>query len=349
MSLQIINHPRSVIHYLEPEGGIFEKEYLADRAKRLKAIASPMSRVLCHHVDVNFMEAMPDLMIQAGSGLLKQPRVRDRMAKHPFLAAQMLLSSYDEAQPLLERIVLGSGEATVPLLLAIDEGKIVPARRRDEIERALLNQPWWALRYLYSPTLSPEVHRHRARFTSELKDHCGAKRNSEPQAALVYLVLDPIAYPSDYSELLCSDPMVAYLASHLFVARDFEIKVAQVQNLDARWATHIALWGAFSGGNIDDRIEPAICGSSAWTGEYIARNEGRHKDWGWVKSLYERTDAHTKSGQTKDPDLWADLLWAMLDRICLRIEGKDGRITFKQSFLRHGPPPTNAVSASSAA
>lgn len=336
MSLQIINQPACVLNHLAPESGLFDAQFKSDRLTRFKALASPAARTLCHPVDVNFMEIMPDLMREAGPGLLKHSAVRDRLAKRPLLAAQMLLSSYDETHAILERIVLGSGEATVPLLLAIDEGLLTSSRSRPQIEATLLKQPLWALQYLKTPAQSPEVRRNRASFVTDLRDQCASRKKQDPQATLVHLALNQDLDPSEATELLCLDPMVAYFASHLFAARGFSVGVSRVQNLDARWATHIALWGAFTGGNVDDRIEAAICTHSAWTGEYIALNESRQKDWNWVKRLYAATGNHAQTRSTNEPDCWDDLLWAMLDRICLQLEGKPARITMAQSYLRHG-------------
>ena len=346
MSLPIINHPNSVLHHLAPDGGPFEKGYEEERLKRMRAIASPANRLLCHQIDVSFMEILPNLMIDAGHGLLRHGRVRDRLAKNPLLAVQMLLSSYDESFPLVEKTVLKSGEATVPLLIAIDEGRIKPSSSREKIEQSLLNEPWWGLYYLFNPTTDPAIHKERARFTSSLLQLTRENCNHDAQSALVFLALDQNSAPSKYLEVLKTDPMVAYLATRLFAHRDFDIKIDQIKNLNARWAAHIALWGAFSGGNVNDEIEAAICTSSAWTGEYIARSENRQKDWDWVKGLWQRAEAHSKQGGNGECELWADLLWAMLDRICLKIEGKPHQLTMKESYSRHSHnTPTTMVSS----
>lgn len=342
MPLQIVNYAHSVLNYLAPDTGLFDPSDVADRLKRTKALASPRDRLLCHSVDVNFMEIMPQLMIAAGPGLMKHVRVRERLAKRPLMAATLLLSNYDEMHPFLERIVLGNGEAIVPLLLAIDDGLVNPSRAREHIESALLDHPWWALRYLYSQPKEPHVRRQRASFANALLNRCKAQKASDAQSALVFLAMEPNANPSDYIEVLCSNPMTAYIASHLFAIRDFDVRVSQVQNLDARWATHIALWGAFSGGNLDERIEDAICTDSAWTGEYIARNETRQNDWNWVKSLFDKSEQNVRNRQPGEADIWADMLWALLDRICLRVEGKPAKITLKQSYLRHGQSAPNS-------
>jgi len=281
------------------------------------------------------MEIMPDLMIKAGPGLLRHRRVRDHLEKNPLLAVQMLLSSYDETNPTVERTVLKSGEAIVPLLLAIDEGKITPSSPREKYEDALLGEPWWGLYYLFSPSTDPEIHKKRSRFSSRLIELSRENRHRDAQSALAFLALDQQAAPSQYLEVLSEDPMVAYIASRIFAHRDFDIKIDQIKNLNARWALHLALWGACSGGNIDDRIESAIYTSAAWSAEYIARSEHRQNDWSWVKTIYQRCDVQSKLGPSTECELWIDLLWAMLDRICLKLEGKNPQITLKESYVRY--------------
>jgi hypothetical protein len=346
VSLPIINQPNAVLRHLAPESGLYDADYIAERKKRMRALASPLARVMCHHADANMIEIFPEWMADAGPHLLKHGRIRDRMSKNPLLAVQMLLSSYDETQPLLERAVLSSGEATVPLLCAIDDGRIRPRAGREVYEHPLLDQPWWGMRYLATSNPGREAEATRVKFMRKLTKQCAELQNTSPQAALVHLLLNPDIDPSAYADTLCREAMVAYVASRLLAVRGLNLRLDQVATLDPRWASHIALWGAFSGGNVDPRVEDAIAGHAAWAGEYIAHNEARHKDWTWVKAIYDRVDQCYKSRSNTEPDLWADLLWAMLDRICLQVEGKNPRITFAESYSRNSTPTPAAEAVS---
>jgi hypothetical protein len=335
--ITIVNQPRAVLEFLAPEGGLYEADYVADRLKRMRALASLTSRVVCNPADAAMCEVFPSWMIEAGPGLIRHSRIRTRITRNPMLAVQVMLAAYDETQPLLERAVLSSGEATVPLLGAIDEGRVKPRFSRETYEQVLVTQPWWGMRYLQTPCPTPELKLSRARMFSWIVRRCADDQQKDPQAALVHLLLNPAMDPVPMGSILCKDPMVAYLASRLLGTRGLDLRVEQVDPLDSRWATHIALWGAFTGGNVDARVEDAIAKDAAWTGEYIARNETRQKDWTWVREMYGRVDGMARANPPTEPDMWPDLLWALLDRLCLQVEGKNPRLTFQQSVARNAP------------
>ena len=334
MSLKIINYPTSVVTHLAPHTGIYDEQQAKDRKTRLRALASPVNRVMCHHLDASVCEIFPDWMVESGPGLIRHTRIREKLRQSPFLSVQMLLSAYDETQPMLEPTVLSSAEAVVPLLEAIEAGKIKPANSRSTYEQPLLNAPWWGLRYLASTVSSSGNTEVRAKFASDLRKRCEERQSVDPQSALVHYLFNQSLDPSKGAEMMAKDAMTAYLATRLLGVRGLNLHIEQITSLDPRWATHIALWGAFSGGNVDDRVEQAICQHAAWAGEYITRNEMRQRDWGWASGVYSKVEAGYQARASSNPDLWADLLWALLDRRCLEIEGKDPRITFAESFER---------------
>jgi len=284
-------------------------------------------------------QAFPSWMLEAGPGLLAHTIIRKDLGKNPLLAVQLLMSAYEDSQPLLERIVLASGEATVPLLRAIDDGKIQPRQPRERYEEALLQEPWWALQYLASPVPGQDVEAKRRAFAGKLRARLASTASLSGQAALVHLMLNDSLDPGGYREQLMSDGMSAYLASRLLCARGFSASVDDVQKVDARWAVHIALWGGFAGGNVNTRIEDAIASHPGWAGEYVALEEVKQKDWAWVSGIYARTEQQFKPAANEGPTAWHELLWAMLDRICVLIEGGDPKLTLNQSFERSKSPP----------
>lgn len=332
--------------HLMPESGPYDAQYVLDRRVRLKALSSPMNRSVCQHVDASICEVFPEWMIDAGPGLIRHARVKQKLEDNPLLSLQMLLSAYDETHPLLERTVLRDGEAVVPLLEAIDAASIKPASGRKTYEKVLLNAPWWGLRYLSTPSPSGAITAERSRFTVELKKQCEDRRLNNPQSALVFLLLHAGEDPAPYATVLCEEPMVAYLASRLLGPRGLNLYIENVVNMDPRWATHIALWGAFAGGNVSDAVEEAIVRHAAWAGEYIARNDLQKNNWPWISGIYGRMEAACKTMGAKNPDLWADFLWALLDRLALQMDGKEPRITIPQSFERQRLPPAKDSASS---
>ena len=335
-SIPIVNHPSSSVTYLAPETGLYDADQIRERKLRLTTLAS-RKRAVCFAMDAFWMELYPQWMQEAGAGLVKHAIIRNHLARNPLLAVQLLMTSYDETQPMLERAVLASGEATVPLMRAFDEGKIVPAQPTQLYEEALLQHPFWALRYLHSPAGSANVASKRAQFASRLLARCAATAATSPQAALTHLLMNQSQSVDPYREQLLSDPMVAYLASRMLGVRGFSARADEVKKLDPRWAMHMALWGGFDGGAATEVIEDEIAKHPGWTGEYVARDLRRQKDWAWASEMYNRTERHFQARHAvtqESPSPWSDYLWALLDRISLLIEGKDPKVTISASYAR---------------
>ena len=329
----IVAQPRAVLHYLAPKSGVLDAAFTREAQRRLRRYAANPSLAFGH--DAGLLEIFPEWVAIAGPGIFRHPDALRIMKGNPLLASRMLEQFYPVAHGDLEAVVQTSGEASVSLLLAVEQGRIGQCVPRERYEQALLAEPFWGMCYLTSPAV-PAAICLRASFAQRLRDSCKERRRSSAQAALVHLCLNPCLSPKPYARILCKDPLAAYCASRMLTSRGLLLDIEQVERLDARWATHIALWGHFPGGNAAHTLEDAIVTHPGWLGEYIAGIEGRSDDWDWFKHLYNRAGESRVARGTARPCWWADLLWGMLDRICRDISGENPRVTFNHSIARAG-------------
>lgn len=331
MAIKILTKPSAVLGYLAPQGGIFEAGTVALRRETFQNLASKTRGLACSPSDAAQIAFHHDLALEAGPTLLRHSEVRKVVEADPFLSLRFLLESYAPLAPLLEPIIKRHPEALCHLMLALEDGKISGAPLPEQFHTALLQGPFWALRYATAPLASPSLGAKRAAFAARLKEHAAQFASSSPECALVHLLINPALSPQPFNVLLSRNAFVAYVASGVLAHRGVSIRLDQVQEFTPRWAVHCALWGHFSEGNQDPRIEPVICCDPAWTGEYLAALEARHQDWTWVESLYNRANATIS--QNSSPSLASfgvDLLCALIGRIARSLTGDDPRVTFEQ-------------------
>lgn len=218
----------------------------------------------------------PEVAATLGAKALANPALSAAIKTDPFAAFRLLLSTYKDLAPVLEKSVLNSGEATYYFLKVAKEKNIPLTQTPDTYTQALLGDPFWALR-TWGDVKEDTLLRHCLHLAKTQKEKI-------PGAAYLHLYFTPDADPTDFVELLSTSPMYAYLASRHFYDRNIEFKYFDLRGLTPRWAYHFITDGFLDD---EDGLIDTMLGSVDWLVEYLVESE-RYKDLAYMTPLMER-------------------------------------------------------------
>lgn len=218
----------------------------------------------------------PEVAAALGGKALNNSFLNAGIRAEPMAALRLMLSDYKALAGALEPIVLSSAEATYHLLKTAREQKITLAQNADVYLSTLLSDPFWALR-TWGDTQDETILRHCLQLAKVQKDKSAG-------AAYIHLYFTADADPKDFTELLSTNPMLAYLASRHFYERNIEFKYFELRGLTPRWAYHF-----ITDGFLDDEegLIETLLGSPDWLVEYLVESE-RYKDLAYTKAIVER-------------------------------------------------------------
>jgi len=202
------------------------------------------------------------MYLVCGSKLADNDVGRKMADSDPWCALYALLSNPERYEADFENVTLEDGAATYEMLRwsHLTRRKLyMPIRR---VYRALVNDPYWAYRWLRhseDPSLANAIRR-----TVE------SEARSDPAAAYLLLAICPEKAEESHWRVACARANTLYYASHLPQFRDASSLLPEQLQVSAKWACHLLLRTRLPT-RLQQACHEALVKQPEWVAEYVAR------------------------------------------------------------------------------